>query len=110
MTAQLMLQVGVEGDLFDPHPENDQCREQGCQLACPLGKSHPHYSCRFCHVRLHRGDEDCECSTYRQPTRGASLCIECAEALDVLTADTLVGQIHRRLVSEGEMKFMPSSD
>jgi hypothetical protein len=29
--TRIMLQVGVEGDLFDPHLENTECASQGCR-------------------------------------------------------------------------------
>jgi hypothetical protein len=27
---RIMYEVGVEGDLFNPHPENTECAEAGC--------------------------------------------------------------------------------
>lgn len=30
-SARLMLEVGVEGNLFHPHPETDHCKDGGCR-------------------------------------------------------------------------------
>jgi len=80
-------------------------------VVCPNGQPDPPYRCRFCQVWVHRGDSDCGCSELRQTvTYYASLCHACAEALDVLTADTLVGRIHRELVHQANMAGRPSSD
>lgn len=68
---------------------------------CPLGKPKADYSCKFCHVYLHRGDSDCGCSELRREvTHYASLCHECAAAVDVLMADTPVGKVHRALARQ----------
>ncbi len=77
---------------------------------CSEGQPSALYCCRFCDALLHRGDEPCLCSTYRALTSCWSLCIPCAEAIDALTADTLVGKIHRDLVNEALMKYMRGSD
>ncbi len=83
-------------------------------LQCPKGRpvAAGSFSCRFCRAYpLHRGDSGCGCSTMRlEITYYSTLCIECAEALDQLTADTRLGKIHRELVNQAEMKYMPSSD
>ncbi len=77
---------------------------------CSEGQPNALYCCRFCNVVLHRGDEGCICSTQRELTSYASLCVLCAEAVDVLTAKTRVGQIHRGLVREALMTHMRGSD
>lgn len=65
---------------------------------CPKSKYNPNYSCRFCHTKIHRGDSSCGCSTFRESTNCASLCIPCAAALDLLTANTRLGIVHHELV------------
>jgi hypothetical protein len=81
---------------------------------CPLGRliETGSYSCYFCSAwPLHRGDSGCGCSQQRLATTyGATLCNDCAEALDILTAATLVGKIHKRLVHDAEMRYMRGSD
>lgn len=80
-------------------------------FSCPNGNPDPQYSCRFCRVRLHRGDDPCGCGEHRpEVTHYATLCHECAAVLDTLGADTRLGDIHRALVREAEMRYMPSSD
>ncbi len=77
---------------------------------CPEGKDGSNYSCRFCRVRLHSGDDPCPCSTYRPLTSYATLCILCAKDLDILTADTRLGRIHRDLVDKAMFTFAPDDD
>lgn len=96
---------------------NDAVREREPQAPsgsapglCPNGQPDPRWSCRFCHVRIHSGGDQCDCSTYREPTHGASLCTPCAKALDALMADTTVGRVHRALVHAADMAGRPSSD
>ncbi len=72
---------------------------------CPEDKAGVNYSCRFCRVRLHSGDDPCFCSTYRPLTEYATLCIPCAKELDILTAGTRLGRIHQRLVRDAMFTF-----
>lgn len=69
------------------------------------------YACKFCSARpLHRGDEGCTCSTLRTQTHYATLCPACAEALDTLNADTVLGRVHRDIVYAANIAGRPSSD
>lgn len=79
---------------------------------CPLGKEGPRWTCYFCHVYVHGGHEECACSTFREKaiTKRASICIPCAEAMDTLGEDTVLGRVHRMLVREADMAGRPSSD
>jgi hypothetical protein len=77
---------------------------------CLKGGENPHYSCRFCRVPLHRGDSDCGCSEFRKVTSYASLCHECAGAVDVLMGPTSIGRVHRSLVHEANLAGRPTSD
>ena len=78
---------------------------------CPEGRPDPGYPCRFCFTPIHSGDDACQCSVYRTKiTAYASLCRPCAVFLDMLTGDTRLGRIHRRLVEEADMRGRPSSD
>ena len=78
---------------------------------CPNGQPDPGYSCRFCHVRLHRGDSGCGCSEHRpKVTYFASLCHTCAQCIDTLMEETPLGRVHRALVQEALMKYMPGND
>jgi len=77
---------------------------------CVDGHPGPSWHCRFCDARLHRPG-DCTCSQFRTAvTLYAPLCTPCALAVDELTADTVLGRVHRRLVDEARMEHMPSSD
>ena len=80
---------------------------------CPAGKPIPDmsYSCRFCHVRLHRGDSGCACSQMRPDvTLYSTLCVPCAESVDVLTAETVIGRVHRALRHEAMFTFARDDD
>lgn len=77
---------------------------------CPMGRPAPNYRCRFCPTPLHGGDSGCGCSQYRPTTSYASLCVECASAIDQLTADTPLGRVHRSLVHDTMVRYMHSSD
>lgn len=80
-------------------------------VVCVEGKEGAGWACRFCRVRLHRGDDPCTCSAFREKvTAYASLCVPCAEAVDVLTADTRVGKVHRRLIQDAEVRYTHSDD
>ncbi len=81
-------------------------KERVCSEGMPVAL----YCCRFCDALLHRGSDPCLCSTHRALTSYCSLCLPCAEAIDALTADTLVGKIHRDLVNEALLKHMRGSD
>lgn len=78
---------------------------------CPKGRENPNFRCRFCPTKIHRGDSGCGCSTFNEPvTFYASLCIPCANKLEVLMEPTRLGMIHRKLVREALHKYMPSGD
>lgn len=79
-------------------------------MVCSNGRPGAAWSCRFCHVPLHRGDDDCSCSEFREVTLMASLCGRCANAIDVLMADTTVGKVHRTLVYEANLRGRPTGD
>lgn len=84
-----------------PNPTQEEIN-QGSQ--CPLGNWGAHYSCKFCYVPLHRGDDECECSTLRRKwTHYASLCSACATVLDLLHEapggeQTRLAKIHAALL------------
>jgi hypothetical protein len=91
-----------------------QADDQKIEDVCPAGQPIPRggsYRCEFCSTRLHRGDSGCGCSELRKKvTSYSSLCHEHAAAIDVLTADTAVGLVHRRLVQKADMAGRPCSD
>lgn len=84
--------------------------EPGDREQCAAGVERPDYSCRFCNVRIHRGDSGCACSTFRDATLYASLCVDCADMLDMLTADTRLGRVHKALVHQADMAGRRSDD
>lgn len=77
---------------------------------CADGQPDAAWSCYFCRVSLHHPDMGCGCSERRPLTRYAPLCRPCAGAVDVLTADTVVGRAHRVLVHKASCDGRPSGD
>lgn len=67
------------------------------------------YTCRFCKVPVHGVTQMC-CAVYRKTTLYAPLCGRCAEALDLLEADTRIGMVHKKLVDEANMNGRPCDD
>lgn len=64
---------------------------------CPNGREGARWSCYFCHRRVHHYDE-CECSA-RHPEHYATVCNECAVALDQLRdTTTTLGRVHAAVV------------
>ena len=79
---------------------------------CPLGVSEADYPCNFCQIPVHRGDDRCRCSTFRQAVcQYATICGPCAAALDRLTdTATPLGKVHAALVREATFTFAHSDD
>lgn len=85
-------------------------------MKCPAGRPDAQYSCRFCQVPLHRGDEGCDCSRFREDvTSYASLCLGCANALDTLIPrpgeeKTRMSKIVAQLLQEARLTHWHGDD